>query len=97
MELAVRQRANDVEQLAGRDGGLAILGIFDRTARDHLDFQIGAGQRELPVLHLHQEIRQYRQGLPAFDHVDHLGQGLEESFALQTETHECWGPFALDF
>ena len=94
---AIGKGANDVEQLARGNRGFAILRVVDGAARNHLHFQIGTGQRQLAVLYLNQEVRQYRQRLPAFDHVDHLGQGLEESFALQTETHECWSPFALDF
>jgi hypothetical protein len=50
----------------------------------------------LPALHLDQEIGEDRQGLPTFYHVDDLRQRLQESFALQTETHVVLAPYALD-
>ena len=84
---AVGQCAHDLEQLAGRDGGFAILGVVDRGAGHHFHFQVGTGQGKLAVLHLDQEVGQNGQGLPAFNHVDDLGQGLEKGFALQSETH----------
>src|SRR5690606_36773045 len=84
---AVGQGANDVEQLARGDGGLAILGIVHRAARDHLHFQVGAGQRQLSSRDLGEQVGQHGQGLPAFDDVDHLRERLQEGFALQAETH----------
>ena len=50
----------------------------------------------MPALDLDQEIGEDRQGLPTFDHVDDLRQRLQESFALQTETHVVLAPYALD-
>src|SRR5690606_41222554 len=43
--------------------------------------------RQLPVRDLGQQVGQNRQRLPAFDDVDHLRERLQESFALQAETH----------
>ena len=84
---AIGQCAHDLEQLAGRDGRLAVLGVIDRGPGHHFHFQVGTGQGKLVVLHLDQEVGQNGQGLPAFNHVDDLGQGLEKGFALQSETH----------
>ncbi|MNS89747.1 hypothetical protein D3C72_1237680 [compost metagenome] len=92
---AIGQCADDLEQLAGGNGGFAVLGIFNRDPRHHLHFQVGTGQRQLAVLHLHQEIGQNRKGLAAFDHVDDLCQRLEKGFALQCETHVVPCPYAL--
>src|SRR3546814_5800448 len=92
---AVGQGADDVEQLARRDRGLAVLGVVDGAARDHFDFEVGARQRQLPVLDLHQQVGQHGQGLASFDDVDNLAQRLEEYFALQTETHAGSFPYAL--
>ena len=92
---AIGQGADDFEQLPGRDGGFPILRVFDGDAGDHFHFQIRAGQRQQTALHLHQEIGQYRQGLSALDHVDDLGQRLQECFAVQTETHIDGRPYAL--
>jgi len=92
---AVGQGTDDLEQLAGGDGGLAVLGIFHRDPRHHFHFQVRAGQRQLSVLDLNQEISQNRQGLAAFDHVDDLCQRLEKGFALQCETHVVPCPYAL--
>ena len=92
---AVGQGADDLEQLAGGNGGFAVLGIFNRDPRHHLHFQVGTGQRQLAVLHLDQEIGQNRKGLAAFDHVDDLCQRLEKGFALQCETHVVPCPYAL--
>ena len=92
---AVGQGADDLEQLARRDRGLAVLGVVDGMPGDHLDFEVGAGQRQLAVLDLHQQVGQDRQGLPAFDDVDDLRQRLQEDFALQAETHADPLPLCL--
>jgi hypothetical protein len=84
---AVGQRADDLEQLARRNGGLAGDRILDPGPGDHLDFEIGAGEREQIAFDAGEQIGQDRQGLPAFDHVDDLSERLQEDFALQTETH----------
>ena len=84
---AIGQGTHDLEQLARRDRDLAVLGVVDRCTGHHLDFQIGAGQRQLAIPHLRQQVGQDRQGLPAFDHVDDLRQRLQQDFALQGEPH----------
>ena len=84
---AVGQGTDDLEQLARRDRGLAVLRVVDGMAGDHLHFQVRAGQRELPCAHLHQQVGENREGLPAFDDIDDLRQRLQEDFALQAETH----------
>src|SRR3546814_13108967 len=71
------------------------LGVVDGAGRDHFDFEVGARQRQLPVLDLHQQVGQHGQGLASFDDVDHLAQRLDEYFALQTETHAGSFPYAL--
>jgi hypothetical protein len=99
---AVGQGAHDLEQLARRDGGFTVLGIVDRGTRDHLDLEVGTGQRQLALAHLDQQVGQHRQGLPTLDHVDHLRQRLEQDLALQGKPHVnplplCWfwdGPMA---
>src|SRR5690606_15006542 len=92
---AVGQGTNDVEQLARGNRDLAVLGVIDGAARDHFDLEVGTGQRQLAVLDQGQQVREHRQGLPAFDHVDDLRQRLEEGFSLQTETHAGGVPLAL--
>ena len=84
---AIGQGAHDFEQLARRNRGFAVLGFIHRHPRHHLHFQIGTSQRQLAVLHPHQQVGQHRQGLPTFDHVDHLCQWLQQDFALQGEPH----------
>ncbi len=92
---AVGQGADDLEQLACRNRGFAVLRILDRDAGDHFHFQVGTGQRQLAALYLDQEVGQNRKGLTAFNHVDDLGQRLEEGFALQCETHVVSCPYAF--
>ena len=60
---------------------------------DHLDFQVGAGQRQLAIAHLHQQVGQNRQGLPSLDDIDHLREWFQEDFALQAETHAVDSPW----
>ena len=50
---------------------------------------------DVAVLDLDEEVGQHGQCLAAFDHIDHLGQRLEEGFALQCETHVVPCPYAL--
>ena len=44
-------------------------------------------QREQPALHLHEQVGQHRQRLPAFDDVDDLRERLEEDFPLKRKAH----------
>jgi len=84
---AVGQGPHDLEQLAGGNRDLAVLGVLNRGPRHHFHFKVGTGQRELAIAHPGQEVGQHRQGLPAFDHVDDLRQWLQQDFALQGEPH----------
>ena len=84
---AVRERPHDLEQLARRDRGFPVLGIVDRLAGHHFHFQVGTRERQLAALDLDQQVGQDRQGLPPFDHVDHLRERFQEDFALQAEAH----------
>src|SRR6185312_7979978 len=84
---AVGQCAHDVEQLSGRDGDLAVGELLRLGDRDHLDFQVGTGKRDLTVCHLEQQVGQYRQRLAPFDHTHYLLQRLEQSFTLDAELH----------
>ncbi len=84
---AIREGPDDVEELPRGDGGLSVPGVLHRDPGDHLDFQVGTRQRQLPVADLYQEVGQHREGLATFDHVDDLRQRLEKHFALQAETH----------
>ena len=92
---AIREGADDVEQLACRNGDLAVLRILRSGARNHLDFQVGAGQRQLTAVDADQQVRQDRQGMPAFDHIDDLRQRLQQDFALQGKPHVDPSPFWL--
>ena len=84
---AVGQGPDDLEQLARRDRGLAVLGVLDRAARHHFHFQVGARHGQATALDLHQQVGQHGQGLASLDDVDDLLQGFEEGFARQAETH----------
>ncbi len=84
---AVGQSTHDLEQLACGDRGFTILRLFHGHARNHFDFEIGAGHRQLAGMHLDQQVGQYRQGMPALDDIDDLCQWLEQNFALQGKPH----------
>ena len=92
---AVRQRPDQVEQFPGRDRGLAVAGILHRATRDHFDFQVGRGHRQLTRLDLAPQIGEHRQRVPTFHHIHHLLQGLEKDFTLKTESH-AW-PLGLNW
>jgi len=85
---AVGQGTADVEQLACRDRDLARVEAVGDHARHHFDLEIRAGEGHALRAHRHQQVRQHRQGLPAFHHTHDLAQRLEQDFALDAETHE---------
>ena len=63
------------------------LEIVGLGARDHLDFEIGTGQRDAARIDVDQEVGQHRQRLPAFDDADDLLQTPQKGFPLNAESH----------
>ena len=46
-----------------------------------LDLEVGAGHRDLPALHVDQQVGQDRQRLPTFHDIDDLLQRLEQDLS----------------
>ena len=84
----VGQGAADIEQLACRNRHFAFDQVIRRGARDHLDLEVGTGERHLRATHVDQQIRQYRQGLAPFDDANDLLQRFQQGFPRQNEAHD---------
>ena len=84
----IGQSAQDVVQLARRQGNRAwhVHGQFQPYRQLHL--QIGGSQGQLLFGRYHQHVAQDRQGLASLDRADDMLQGLEELFALGFQFHQ---------
>jgi len=68
-------------ELATRDRDIARLLHGDFRGRHQFDFQIGTRGAQPVVTRAQQYVRQYRHGLPPFDHTITLCKRFEQMFA----------------
>ena len=83
-----RQTFADIHQLTRRYGDLTRLGrFFQSNPADQFNFKIGAGKRQLLILHHQQDVRQNRQRLSALHDACDQQQRFQQGFALNGEMH----------
>ena len=70
----VGQRAQQILQLARRDGDRLVLLAGELAVRGDLHFEIGGGDEQAAILLFEQNVGEYRQRMSAFDDS---GYGLQ--------------------
>ena len=79
----IRQGAQDVEQLAGRDrGGRGLATRTDVSVRGDLHFDVGGQERHLLAVLANENIGQNRQCVPTLDNTTHDLQRTQERVSL---------------
>ncbi len=78
---AVRQSPDDLKNFSRWNRCFALACLIYTGSRDHFNFKIRSGQRQLPTFHHSKQVGEHRERVPTLNDVYDLLQWLEQNFA----------------
>jgi len=86
--IIIWQVAHNIHQFARWHRESTWLSALQFDRRSQFNFEVGCGQQQLIVLTLDQDIGEYRQGLPSFNHTDDRLEWPKQGIPIHFKLHD---------